>query len=283
MAIKLLIDSASDIDIDEAASLGVELIPMEINFGDEHFYDGVTLKSSRFFEKLVESEEFPKTSQINEYRFDEVFARMTGEDEVICITMSSKLSGTYFSACRAADKYGGKVRVVDSNNVCIGERVLIFYALSLIEKGMSACEIENELNRVKGKIKLMALLDTLQYLKKGGRISSAAAFAGELLSIKPVISITDGEVILVGKALGSRKGANLLTKLIENAGGIDFDMPFAAAYSGLSDALLRKYLEDSKCIWEGHTDSVPLYLIGSTIGTHAGPGAIAVAFFGIKE
>lgn len=124
-------------------------------------------------------------------------------------------------------------------------------------------------------------MDTLKYLRKGGRISSVTAFAGEMLSIKPVISVVKGEVKLIGKAIGSKKGNNLLNQLV-NRCGINFSMPYALAYSGLNDEYLKKYLNDSEHLWKGKTDNIPSYMIGSTIGTHVGPGAIAVAFFGEK-
>ena len=125
----------------------------------------------------------------------------------------------------------------------------------------------------------MALLGTLEYLKKGGRISSAVAFAGELISLKPVVGIIDGEVKLVGKALGSRRGNNLLNKLIQNSNGIDFSMPYGTIFSGLDSSLLDKYIQDSNMLWQGYTECVPKYQLGATIGTHIGPGAIGVAFF----
>ena len=280
MKLQIVIDSASDINKQEADKLGLIMIPMEITFGEEQYLDGVTLNSREFFEKLVETDEFPKTSQINEYRFDEVFDKLVKEGkQVLCITMSSKLSGTYNSAKAAAKKYGNNVVVVDSKNVTIGERILIQYAISLAKEGKSVEEIAKLLNNQKDKIKLLALVNTLKYLQKGGRISTLTAIAGGLLNVKPVISIEDGDVKLIGKAIGSKKGNNLLIQLVQKSGGIDFSMPFAVAYSGLSDELLQKYLEDSKGLWEGNTETVPAYLIGSTIGTHAGPGAIAVAFF----
>ena len=198
---------------------------------------------------------------------------------MIAITLSSGLSGTYNSAVRAAKNFNG-VYAVDSLNACIGERILLQYAMRLVKEGvLSAAEIVAELDKSKHKIQLLAVLDTLQYLRKGGRISSVAAFAGELLSIKPVVSVVGGEVRLAGKAMGSKKGNNLLTQLVDKCGGIDFSMPYALGYSGLSDAYLQKYLRDSEKLWKDNTDSVPAYMIGSTIGTHVGPGAIAVAFF----
>ena len=279
--IKILVDSACDLEQSDAQALGVSLLPLQIRFGEEEFLDGVTLSHRAFFEKLIETNTLPQTSQINEYRFEEAFSELTEDgSEVVAITLSSKLSGTHASAVKAAKKFGGKVHVVDSLNACIGERVLLEYAVRLVKEGrLGAAEIAAELDEKKGKIQLLAVLDTLQYLRKGGRISSVTAIAGEMLSIKPVISVVRGEVKLVGKAMGSKKGNNLLTQLVRDCGGIDFTMPYVLGYSGLSDEFLQKYIRDSEALWKDHTDHVPYYLIGSTIGTHVGPGAIAVAFF----
>lgn len=280
MAIKLVVDSASDYVEEEARGLGIELVPMEVRFEEECFLDGFNLSHKEFFEKLIESSDLPKTSQINEYVFEECFDRLTrGGDEVIAITLSSKLSGTYSSAEKAAKKFGGKVRVVDSLSASIGERILCQYAYRMIGEGKGVDEICQKLEESKSNIKVLALLDTLKYLKKGGRISSVVALTGEVFSIKPVISIVNGEVKMAGKAVGSKKGNNLLNQLVESSNGIDFSLPFAVGFSGLSDHLLVKYLEDSGKLWKDKVENIPSYMIGSTIGTHVGPGAIAVAFF----
>ncbi len=280
MAIKLIIDSSSDIDFAEAEKRNIVMIPMEISFGETTYLDGVNLSKNEFFEKLIETDTFPKTSQINKFRFEEVFNKAVADgSEAVCITLSSKLSATYNSAVDASKKFGGRVRVVDSKNACIGERVLIDYAQRLIAENRTLDEIESVLNTVKQKIYLLALLNTLQYLQKGGRISLMTAFAGGLLNVKPVVAVKDGEVKLVGKALGSKKGNNLLAQLIGKSGGVDFNMPYAVGYSGLSDDVLQKYLSDSAYMWQGSTESIPVYRVGSTIGAHVGPGAIAVAFF----
>ena len=126
---------------------------------------------------------------------------------------------------------------------------------------------------------VVALVDTLEYLKRGGRISKAVAFAGGVLNIKPVLSVIDGEIRLLGKARGSKMGNNLLVQEIHKAGGIDFSKPVLLGYSGISDALLLKYIEDSRPIWEGHLPQVRYTTVGSVIGTHAGPRAVVVAFF----
>ena len=168
MAVKLVIDSASDISLEEANRLGITMIPMEVRFDQEEYLDGVNLTPKQFYDKLIESTDLPKTSQINPYRFEEEYERLTNlGNEVVVITISSKLSGTYRSAVEASKNYGGKVFVIDSLNACIGERLLCQYAMTLIEQGFTGEQIANKLNEKKSKINLMAMLNTLKYLKKG--------------------------------------------------------------------------------------------------------------------
>ncbi len=280
MSVRIAIDSASDITKKEAEQKNLIFLPMEIQWGKEHYLDGVDLTAKEFFQKLIESDVLPKTSQITPYRFEEVITEVLEQgDDLLIITISSKLSGTYFSAVQAASDYPDRVFVIDSKNACIGERLLIEYAVRLREQGLGAAEIADALESNKENICLLALLGTLEYLKKGGRISPLVAFAGEKLGIKPVISVVDGEVKLLGKARGSKVGNNLLMKMVQEAGGIDFSMPYTTAYSGLDDFMLKKYISDSEVLWNGQTADIPSFPIGSTIGTHIGPGAIAVAFF----
>lgn len=280
MAIRFIIDSGSDILPQEAASLGIVHVPLTVRFGTEEYRDAVDLTHREFYERLVESDVLPATSQITPATFDSVFAETTaGGDVAVCITVSSKLSGTYQSACLAAKNYPGKVYVVDSENVCVGIRILVEYGLGLLKECDDVEALVQRLNEEKGRIRVLALLDTLEYLKKGGRISSVTAIAGGILGIKPVAAISDGVVTMVGKARGSKQGNNLLRQLVANDGGINFDRPFALAYSGLSDSLLRKYITDSAELWEGKVDTLPISTVGCVIGTHAGPGAIAVAYF----
>ncbi len=278
--IKILIDSASDISEKEAKEMGIDMISMQVLFGNEEYLDGLTLFPQTFYEKLIESDDLPKTSLINEYRWKEKMLECLGsEDKLIVITLSSKLSGTYAAAKKAAMHFQDRVFVVDSLNAAIGERLLCEYALRLRNEGLLAQEIVNKLEEKKKKINVMAVISTLEYLKKGGRISSAVAIAGSVFSIKPVVAVLDGEVKVVGKAVGSRKGNNLLNKLIEETGGIDFSMPFGAVWSGLDRAVLDKYIFDSAALWKGKTEKVPCYILGGTIGAHIGPNAVGVGFF----
>lgn len=281
MSVRIITDSASDITQAEAKELNIDVLPLKTIFGEEEFLDGVNLDHQAFYHKLIESDVLPTTSQIAPIEYEEKFrAAVERGEEVVCLTISSKLSGCFQSAIIAAEEFPGEVVVVDSLNVAIGERALIQLALKARDEGKSAREIGEMLNEKKKKLHLIALLDTLEYLKKGGRVSPTVALAGTLLGIKPVIAVEDGEVAILGKARGSKNGNNMLMTLVEKSGGINFDLPYCLAYTGLSDALLQKYIADSASLYVGKAEKLPVYTIGSTIGTHAGPGAIAVAFFG---
>lgn len=278
MKVKIMIDSASDVSEVEAKQLGLEFVPIQVRVEDEEYFDGVDLLPKEFYEKLVASKEMPQTSLINEYRWDEAFASATKDgSELVVIALSSKLSGTYQSALEASKKYNGKVHVVDSMNAALGERLLGLYALQLANSGMDAKDIAKELNAKKSKVCVYAVIDTLKYLKKGGRISATTAFVGEMLSIKPVIGVIEGEVKVIGKARGNKKGNLLLNSIIEENGGINFDMPYGLIYSGNDKTNIEKYKEDSINIFAGNKPDA--YCLGCTIGTHIGPGAVGVAFF----
>lgn len=222
----------------------------------------------------------PTTSQVTPAAFQKVFQEVADAgDTAVVVTISGKLSGTYQSAMIAREGYEEKIFIVDSENVCVGERALAMRGLALIQEGMSAEETAAVLDREKHQIRLIALLDTLEYLQKGGRISKTVAIAGSLLSIKPVIALENGEVSLIGKARGFKKGNTLLREMIEKTNGIDFKRPCYFAYSGLSDEAMKKFVGDNEDLWK-EGDKVPaVTTIGTVIGTHAGPGAIAIAFF----
>jgi DegV family protein with EDD domain len=282
MSTRIIIDSASDLTKDQADALNLDYMPLKTIFGDEEFLDGVTMTHAQFYEKLIESDTMPTTSQVAPHDFEQIFADVKAKgDTAVVLTLSSKLSGTYQSANIALDGYEDCVTIVDTLNVCLGEQILVKYAVRLRDEGLSSKDIAAKLEEKKGNVRVIALLDTLEYLKRGGRISGAAALAGNLLSIKPVIAIVDGEVAILGKARGSKNGNNMLRQELENGSGIDYDMPFTLGYTGLSDALLKKYIEDSAYIWEGKIDELPISTIGSTIGTHTGPGGICVSYFAL--
>lgn len=277
MSVKIITDSGSDMMHVNNDRLSV--VPLTIRFGQEEFKDDVDLSHHAFYEKLVEEDIIPQTSQATPYEFAQVIeeARKDG-DEVIVITLSSKLSGTHQSATLAASEFDD-VYVVDSENVTLGEKALVSYALQLAEEGKDARTIVDILNKEKKNIRLIALLDTLEYLKKGGRISGAAAAVGTLMNVKPVIAIENGEVVTLGKARGSKKGNNMLREQVEKSGGIDYSKPYFVGYTGLDSSLADKYVVDSQNLWEDPAKEPEVHSVGGAIGTHAGPGAIALAYF----
>lgn len=278
MSVRIIVDSTTDVQ--ESIRPRLCVVPLTVHFGDEEYIDGVTIDHKVFYEKLVESDVLPTTSQATPAAFSDLFRDVADAgDTAVVLAISSKLSGTYQSAVIAAQDYPERIYVVDSQSAAIGAGILAELALQAADSGMDAPSIARYLEQEREKVCIVAMLGTLEYLKKGGRISKAVAFAGGLLSIKPVISLDDGEIKILGKARGSRQGNNLLVQEIEKAGGVDFGKPLLLGYTGLSDVLLRKYVDDSKSLWENGTNDLHFSPIGSVIGTHAGPGAIAVAFF----
>ncbi len=277
MKTRIIVDSTADL-MPEFKSR-VHTVPLTVNFGDEEFIDGVTLDHKTFYEKLIESDVLPTTSQATPDAFIREFEKSKeAKEAAVVITLASKFSGTYQSATIAAEDYDN-IYIVDSASAAMGSGILVELAFRLLDEGKSAQEIAKILEEEKKKIIIVALVDTLEYLKKGGRISKTVAFAGSVLNIKPVLSVIDGEINMLGKARGSKMGNNLLVQEIDKAGGIDFSKPVLLGYSGISDALLQKYIEDSRHIWDGNLNEVRYTSVGSVIGTHAGPGAVVVAFF----
>ncbi|MDO4966521.1 MAG: DegV family protein [Lachnospiraceae bacterium] len=279
MSVHIITDSGSDIIDNTREDLTV--LPITIRFDDGSEYkDGENITHEEFYERLIESESLPTTSQVTPFVFEETYKKIleTG-DEILVITISSKLSGTYQSARIAASDYEDKVTVVDSLSVAVGTRALVDMALALKDEGKSAKEIADILNIERNNLQVVAVLDTLEYLKKGGRISSAVAFAGGVLAVKPVVGVQDGVVAMYGKARGSKNAGNALVTQINACGGIDFSKPYRVGYTGISDALLKKYIKDSAPMWDKYVDDIPYASIGCAIGTHVGPGAAAAAFF----
>lgn len=280
MSVNIITDSGCDIYPYEAEALGIRVIPLRVFIGDKEYLDGIDFTHEEFYDKMKEMDTLPTSSQVSPAEYEEIFAEETKDgNEAIYIPISSKLSGSIQSAMIGADD-NENISIVDSMNVCIGQRILVEYANNLAKQGMSRNEIVEKLEYMKKRIKIFALMDTLENLKRGGRISPLAAAAGEILSIKPVIAFNEeGYIGVVGKARGSKNGYALLNKFIEEAGGINYDLPYAVSYSGSSDVTVNKYLEGSTDIFVKGIEEIPLYTIGSAVGTHAGIGAIAVAFF----
>lgn len=277
MSVKIIVDSTADLSAEVKKQ--VEIVPLTVHFGDEEFLDGVTMDYIQFYEKLSSCKNLPTTSQPNPARFEETFEKVTANgDEAVVITISSKLSGTCQSATIAAGDFDN-VYVVDSKSAAIGVGVLADYALGLAAEGFSAKEIAEKLEEEKKKVRIIALIDTLEFLQRGGRISKTAALAGTVLSIKPIIKVQDGIIEQVSKVRGMKQGFKQIGVEVENLGTIDFSRPIMLAFSGENAENLEKYEAGYAEYWKQEGATYGTTALGSAIGTHIGPGAVATAFF----
>lgn len=276
MSVKIIVDSTADMTPEVRTQ--VKAVPLAVRFGDREYMDGVTITADRFYTMLAESQELPTTSQPTPAAFEDAFREaVEAGHEVVCITVASKLSGTYQSATIAAEEFPGKVFVVDSRTAAIGTSVLTEYALQLVRQGMNGEQILQELMQARKKVRLYAIVDTLEYLKKGGRLSSTVALVGGLLSIKPIICLDEaGEIKVACTARGLKKAFSALTEECAKFGGPNLSKPALLGYTGESDANMRKYQEENPQMWPSETRGT---VVGAAIGVHVGPGAVAAAFF----
>ena len=276
MSVKIIVDSTADLAPQVKAKMSA-VVPLSVMFGEEEYKDGVTITSEMFYEMLASNKELPTTSQPTPAAFEAVYEEATADgSDVVVVTISSRLSGTYQSATIAAEDFPN-VYVVDSRNAALGTGVLAEYALQLAEEGKSGQQILEILMEKRQKVHLYAILDTLEYLKKGGRINAATAVVGGMLNIKPLICADeDGRIGMAGTARGMKKAFAMLSENCGKNGGVDRTKPTLVAYSGKSDENMCKYMEEYADLWPEGTNTT---LIGATVGVHAGPGAVAVAFF----
>ncbi len=275
MSVRIIADSTADLT--PAVRARVRTVPICILFGEEEYWDGVNIDSHSFYTMLARSEILPTTSQPTPAAFEEIFREtVAAGDQAVCITISSELSGTYQSAAIAAQEFSGQIFVVDSRTVALGAGILTEYALALADRGLNAGEISRALEEKKGNVRLYAIVDTLEYLKKGGRLSAASALVGGLLNIKPILCTQDGGLKVLGSVRGMKKAFAALNEACGAHGGVDRSMPVLLGYTGQSGEQLEKYIADSDGLWTLDTPASP---VGAAVGVHAGPGAVAVAFF----
>lgn len=276
--IRIITDSASDIGANEYPNLVV--LPLSVRFGEEEFLDNVTITNKEYYTRLTTGDILPKTSQVTPVAFEEAIqAAIDAGEKALVITISSKLSGTYQSACIGAADFDSKdVAVIDSLLATVSEQVLVKYAYQLVNEGKSFEEIVKIIEESKSKVKLAGLLDTLEYLKKGGRISAAAAIFGSALSIKPIIQLVDGAVEVADKARGKKNGIEATLKYLRDH-KVDTDMPVAIGYAGVEPDLLGSVVEASKTGDNTNLESWPVVSIGATIGTYTGPNSVVLGYF----
>ncbi len=277
MAVQLIIDAGSDLNITQAKELQVTLVPMTVCFAGEEFRSGIDITNEEFYQRLVEAKELPTTSQPTPYEYETVFQKVKeAGDTAVVLCVSSALSGTYQSACIAAEDYKDIVFIVDTRAVTVAQRILLDYALKLRNENLEAKEIAQILEHKRDDVCVYGAVENLEYLIKGGRLSKAAGTVGSVLGIRPVLCLSDGELVVAGKARGLKSAVNMTHSFI-NRHSIDFTMPMGVGYTGNDPQVLEPFQNAADCAWANM--DVPVYNVGSTVGTHAGPGLFLAAFF----
>ena len=276
--IRIVTDSTSDLSPARREALGVDVIPLSVHFGEEVFRDGVDITNAEFYDRLSKAETLPTTSQINPEVFADLFQKYLDQgDEIVGIFISGAMSGTCQSALIARDMVDGedRIHVVDSRTVTFALGLLVEVAASLRDQGLSAGELAARLEELAGRLRLLAVVDTLKYLKMGGRISTASAVVGALLNISPIITIENGLVEGIGKARGRKAAFQWIAKRMEKEAP-DLSLPVAFGHSNAPEAMA-----ECQAFFADMIGAATVYAsdIGSVVGTHAGPGATGIVYF----
>lgn len=278
MSIRILADTACDFDLAEYEKYNVEYVPLTLTLSDKVYKDCVDIDKDSFWETIVRTEEFAKTSQPSPNEFLSIFEDVEkNKDHMVVILLSSNLSGTFQSAQIAKDMIDYEhIYLVDSLSATFAARLLIEEAISMRNNDYSAIEIKNELDKLKSKLKLYAVLDTLEYLSKGGRISKSAASIGDLANLKPIITLdAEGKIEVVDKAIGKSRAYAKLYKLIASE-DIDTSKGYNFAYSYDKENVTKLM---NKCKDILTIDENRAYNLGPALGAHIGPNGFAIGFF----
>lgn len=276
--IRIITDSTSDIGLDYAKELNIEIVPLKVIFNTAEYKDRIDLQPEKFYELLENCDALPTTSQPAPQDFMDFFEdAKQKKDSVILITLSSGLSGTYQNACMAKDLVEYEdIHIIDSLSATQALRLIVEKAVSLRDKGFSAEEIVKEIENYKTRVKIYGIVDTLEFLFKGGRLSRTSATVGSVLKLKPIIGFKEkGKLDVFGKARGTQKATDKLIDLIKQGNEIDLDEPVCISYTG-NNTSIEKF--ENKLKDELGIKNVKHGVVGPVIGTHAGPGACLITY-----
>lgn len=273
MTVRIVTDSACDLQGDEVAELGIEVVPLSIRFGDKEYIDREELTTTEFYRLLEASDDLPETAAPSPGRFAEAFRRHfdAGADGIVCINLSAALSATMQSAQTAATEVGGDIQVVDSRSITAGLGSLVIAAARMGAEGASTTEIVDAVEALSARTQVFGTLDTLDYLKKGGRVGGAQALLGSMLSIKPIVDLSSGEVEEAGKQRTRKKALGWLRDKLAEVGPVE---NLAVMHGDAPD------IDVFMAMLEGVVDveSVRVEKIGPVIGTHGGPRVMGIAY-----
>lgn len=276
-SIQIITDSMTDMPKELIEAYDIEVIPLTVHFGESEYRDGVDLSHEEFYGKLVDAAELPKTSQVTPYTFEEAFKKHLdmGKD-VLCINGSSRASGTHQSALVAKNQLeNNHIHVFDTMGLCFGAGFFVYEAAKLAKEGKSCEEIITVLEGMLGKVDHIFTVDTMEYLKRGGRLNPMKAIIGGLLNLKPILTVNEGLVEPLDKVRGSKKVIGKMIELAKERGG-DFSqksLAIAHAINPEQAALLKE-----RIIEELNPKEIIVTEIGCTIGTHAGPGTLSIFY-----
>lgn len=272
--IHLVTDSTADISPSDAQSLGVQVVPLIVRFGDEQYRDGVDIDADQFYAKLASTDVHPTTSQPSPDVFSTLYRTLLSnpQDQVVGLHISTKLSGTLQSATLAAKDFDpGRIHLVDTESVSGGLQLLVRAALEDIQAGDTAAAVAEKATRRRSKVTILVLLDTLTYLHRGGRIGRAQAFVGSLLNVKPLIAVRDGEVVPLARPRSRSKGIEMIVEQVRACAPLRGLAEFhAAAAESMAD------LEGRLGAAVSNVTAV-LGRIGPVVGAYSGPGGLGVA------
>ncbi len=278
MALRIFTDSVSDLPKEVVAEYNITVLPLLVNFGEESYLDGIEISNRDFYDKLKASSKPPTTSQVSPGRFQEAFEKaIEAGDEIIGIFMASRMSGTYAAALNAvALLETDKISCIDSKSITFGYGLLVIEAAKMARDGHGRAEIVARIEKLKDQVENRYIVDTLEYLLKGGRLSPIHAMVGSLLSIKPILTCIDGELKVIAKVRGRKKAIAYLLDWLKSE-GISLDGKTVALYHAVDEA----YMKEVQAVLQAHyaVKEFVFAEVGCVVGTHSGPSCIAISFF----
>ncbi|TAH72886.1 MAG: DegV family protein [Anaerolineaceae bacterium] len=277
MGIRIITDSTSDISINQAVQMNITLVPLKVIFGDMEYKEGVDITIDGFYEKLVKAERLPTTSQPSPDDFLKYFKEgKEAGDSIIVLVIAAKLSGTYQSAMIAKEMADyDDIHIIDSDTTTCALRILVEQAVKLRDEGAKTDDIVASLMELKDRVVLLAMVDTLEFLHKGGRLSKSSAILGTLLKFKPIINVKEGAIGVVGKERGVNKAIGRILEVMDEFGEIDTEYPVHLGFTAQDDQC--KVLKD-KLTEKYRLNGMIMHPVGCVVGTHAGPGACVVTY-----